>query len=96
MPRDIQFDVLGKIRAAGVNGSATLCLSRSDAARLVDGLPAIDSAMTEPEHIDTYEGTADDSGILAYRLDERLPKGTGAIEQPRRSTVHISLGDVIP
>lgn len=73
MTQDVQFDILAKVRAAGVAGDATLYLSHRDARRLVDGFQEINSAISAPEHVDVYGGTQDDGGILQYRLDDSLP-----------------------
>lgn len=96
MAHDVQFDVLAKVRAAGITGDATLYLSRRDAKRLVDGFQEINSAIYAPEHLVAYEGSQDDSGILTYELDEDLPAGIGVIERRGRVRVHMSLADVIP
>lgn len=96
MTYDVQYAVLSKVRAAGVAGDVTLCVSSADALRVLDGTGIINSDFSRPEAIDTYEGTRDGEGILSWKLDRQLPKGVARIERAAGTPTLISLADIIP
>lgn len=96
MAYDVQYAVLAKIRAAGVHGDVTLAVSPMDAVRVLGDTGIINSTFSEPEAINTYDGTQDGQGMLSWKLDRQLPMGVGHIEAPGRTPVMLSLADVIP
>ena len=77
MPRDLQFDVAERVRAAGVAGDATLRMSAADAHRLVAGFQEIATDWNDIHNLDRYPGTDDGRGVIRYELDEAMPRGAG-------------------
>lgn len=93
---DVSFDVLDKLRRAGINEDAMIILSRLDAGRLVGGIGRVNRDLQGPETIGAYEGAQDHHGTLLFALDESLPRGVARIEVSRRSPIMMSVVDVIP
>ena len=92
--RDVRFDLLDLVRQTEGSDAVILHLSRSDAARVVEGIQEINSSIQGPDDIAQVEAPADDAGPIELRLDETLPKGVAAIETRHGTRKRLSLGSV--
>lgn len=89
--QDVTFDVLNKIRDAGVRRDATIYLSRPDADRVVAGLTVVDSDIQGAETLHFFSGVEDEYGSLKFLLDDSLPRGVARVEGEMMSPSLVSL-----
>jgi len=96
MARDIQFDILDRVRHADIRETCRLGLSERSARRLLDGFAMIRSDLNTPDQVENYEGAGDDFGVLTFLLDESLTGSVGRVfSDSAPDGVSVSLAGIV-